>query len=119
MCNRISHLMLVMTFVLSTVILSAHEAIGPHKSARTARREGSIILDGRLDEEAWTKAPVHTGFERLLTVPDRLIPATRPSGACRKPFPMPPHAAILSAATPISGSRVGLLALLWPMAPRV
>ena len=45
---------------------AAPEPAGPMKAAVAARLEGTITVDGRLDEPAWQKAPLHTGFEMPL-----------------------------------------------------
>ena len=47
----------------------------PQKVATAVRLEGAVTLDGKLDEPAWQKAPVQTGFEMPL------------SSANRKPIP--------------------------------
>lgn len=49
----------------------------PLRAAAVVRLEGKFVLDGRLDDEVWSRAPVHTGFGRPLHAPDaRPIPET-------------------------------------------
>ena len=43
----------------------------PMKAATAVRLEGSLTLDGKLDEPAWEKAPLHTGFEMPLNTANR------------------------------------------------
>lgn len=38
----------------------------PRRPASVVRLEGAFVLDGRLDDEVWSRAPVHTGFARPL-----------------------------------------------------
>lgn len=52
--------------VLTVVCTHAAEIDAPKKHAAAARLEGSLTLDGKLDEPAWQKAPDHTGFENPL-----------------------------------------------------
>ena len=44
----------------------AEEPAPPKRHAAVARLEGKLAIDGKLDEPAWQKAPVHTGFEMPL-----------------------------------------------------
>ena len=46
------------------LMVSAAELTGPRRRADAARRDGKIVVDGRLDEDAWQKAPVNTDFRK-------------------------------------------------------
>ncbi|MFN9453859.1 MAG: hypothetical protein ACK53A_08825 [Gemmatimonadota bacterium] len=46
----------------------------PRPAAVAVRAEGAIVLDGRLDEPAWRRAPVLTDFVQQL--PNTGMPAT-------------------------------------------
>lgn len=80
--NKIFHadsclrLFLVYVLLLSCVgyVYSATSQ-APQKVATAIKLEGAVTLDGKLDEPAWQKAPVQTGFEMPL------------SSANRKPIP--------------------------------
>jgi hypothetical protein len=39
--------------------------VGPRKHAEVAPLEGKLVIDGKLDEAAWGKAPEQTGFEKV------------------------------------------------------
>jgi hypothetical protein len=45
--------------------------VGPKRHAAAARLEGKLVLDGKLDDAAWERAPVNTGFEMPLGVANR------------------------------------------------
>ena len=51
---------------LTVVCTHAAEVDPPMRAAAAARLEGTLTLDGKLDEQAWQKAPEHTGFENPL-----------------------------------------------------
>lgn len=50
----------------------------PRKAAQAIRvDQGAIVVDGKLDDAAWAKAPVQTGFERLTSMANRdAVPGT-------------------------------------------
>ena len=54
--------------ILALTIVCAHAAalVPPKRHAAAARLEGTLTLDGKLDDPAWQKAPEHTGFENPL-----------------------------------------------------
>ncbi len=57
------------TFGRAALLLLWVTAVGaqaPRKNATPAPRSGPLTIDGRLDEPAWDKAPLHTGFEMPL-----------------------------------------------------
>ncbi len=66
--------LLPMALLAMAVGVSAGDAAGPKKEAKAVKAEGAITLDGKLDDEAWKKAPLFTGFERLLTNADGRTP---------------------------------------------
>lgn len=56
---------LALLVMLGCAINAAHAAdpVGPRKHAQTARLQGALVIDGKLDDTAWQAAPEHTGFE--------------------------------------------------------
>jgi len=67
---------LALAALLQVVALNCLAApAAPRKHAAVAPRTGAIVIDGKLDEAAWAKAPENTGFEMPL------------GGANREPIP--------------------------------
>ena len=69
--SRSTRILRPLVAVLSPLLLCAvsclaAEAVGPKKPAAAARLDGKLTVDGKLDEPAWQKAPVQTGFENPL-----------------------------------------------------
>jgi len=59
---------------ISTAVAGAveHDYVGPRRHAVPLYDKApGIVVDGKLDEAIWAKAPDHTGFERQLHLPDR------------------------------------------------
>lgn len=49
-----------------TLVAHAAKPVGPKKKAAAAPLKGQLKIDGKLDDAAWDKAPVNTGFEQTL-----------------------------------------------------
>src|SRR5688572_10271812 len=61
---------LVTAFALAS-IAGAQTQTAPRSTATAVRRDGPILIDGRLDEGAWAKAPVAKQFTQSYPNPGR------------------------------------------------
>ena len=56
-------------------LVPAQLPVGPRKPAVVAPLDGELVIDGKLDEAAWSKAPEQTGFELVGLRERKPVPA--------------------------------------------
>jgi len=73
MRSAVCCLLLLILIIAAGLIRPAFAADppGPMKSAVAAKLQGKLVIDGKIDEKAWDKAPLQTGFETLLGTGER------------------------------------------------